>query len=821
MTFSKEVVAVNIEDEMRSSYLDYAMSVIVGRALPDVRDGLKPVHRRILYAMFREGLLSNKSYSKCAGVVGEVLKKYHPHGDMAVYDSLVRMAQEWNLRYLLIDGQGNFGSVDGDSAAAYRYTESRLTALAEDLMADLDKNTVDFISNYDNSTTEPTVFPTRIPNLLVNGSEGIAVGMATKIPPHNLGEIVDALLQLAENPEMTMDELLNLVPGPDFPTGGFIYGREGIVQAYRTGRGILQMRAKAEIEPIKGKADREAIIVTEIPYQVNKARLIESIADLVNSDKIDGISELRDESDRNGMRIAIELKKGTVSNVILNLLYKHTTMQCSYGIIMLTIVGGQPKVLNLKQALQLFLEHRREVVIRRTTFELDEALKRAHLLEGLKIAVENIDEVVAIIKAAANPPAAKARLIERFGLSEIQAQAILEMRLQRLTGLERDKIIQEYIEVCALIEHLRGILASDRKILDIIKVELKEVREKYADPRRTQIIATQAGDFSQEDLIQEEDMVVTVSHLGYVKRNPLTEYRAQKRGGKGVTGMTTRDEDFVEQIFVTSTHSYILVVTNQGRLYWLKVYEIPQAGRATKGKSISNLIALKGEEKIAAILPVRTFEEGKFMVFVTKCGTVKKTDLAAYSNPRAGGILAINIDQSDELIAVDLTDGSRDILISTLEGQTIRFNESEVRNMGRVATGVRGIGLSDTDAVVGMTVVSLGSSILTVSEKGYGKRTEENEYRVQGRGGSGVITMKTNDKTGPVVGTLQVTDNDDVMLITNFGKVIRMHVRGISTMGRNTQGVRLIQVEEGESVVSVAKLAESDEETSAPIAEPQ
>jgi len=813
MTFSKEVVAVNIEDEMRSSYLDYAMSVIVGRALPDVRDGLKPVHRRILYAMFREGLLSNKSYSKCAGVVGEVLKKYHPHGDMAVYDTLVRMAQEWNMRYLLIDGQGNFGSVDGDSAAAYRYTESRLTAIAEDLMADLDKNTVDFVPNYDNSTTEPVVFPTRVPNLLINGSEGIAVGMATKIPPHNLGEIIDALLVLAENPSVSIDELLKVVPGPDFPTGAFIYGREGISQAYRTGRGIIQLRAKAEIEPIKGKVDREAIIVTEIPYQVNKARLIESIADLVNNDKIEGISELRDESDRNGMRVVIELKKGTVSNVVLNQLFKHTAMQTSYGIIMLTIVGGQPKVLNLKEALQLFLEHRREVVIRRTTFELDEALKRAHLLEGLKIAVENIDEVVALIKKAPNPPTAKAQLMERFSLSEIQAQAILEMRLQRLTGLERDKIIQEYKEVCALIEHLRGILASDRKILDIIIAEFREVREKYADQRRTQIIAGGLGDISQEDLIQEEDMVVTVSHLGYVKRNAITEYRAQKRGGKGVTGMTTREEDFVEQIFVTSTHSYILVVTNQGRLYWLKVYEIPQAGRATKGKAINNLIALKGEEKVAAILPVREFTEGMFMVFVTKNGTIKKTDLGAYSNPRAGGILAINIDQGDELIAVDLTDGARDILISTLEGQTIRFNEGEVRNMGRVATGVRGISLADTDAVVGMTIVSQGSSILTVSEKGYGKRTEEAEYRVQGRGGSGVITMKTNDKTGPVVGALQVVDKDDVMLITNFGKVIRMHVSGISTMGRNTQGVRLIQVEDGESVVSVAKLAENDEES--------
>ncbi len=805
----KEIVAVNIEDEMKSSYLDYAMSVIVGRALPDARDGLKPAHRRILYAMYREGLLSNKSYSKCAGVVGEVLKKYHPHGDMAVYDTLVRMAQSWNLRYPLIDGQGNFGSVDGDSAAAYRYTECRLTPLAEEMMADIDKRTVNFIPNFDNSTVEPVVLPTRIPNLLINGSDGIAVGMATKIPPHNLSEIIDALVALVKNPQLSMEEILKIIPGPDFPTGGFIYGKQGIRSALETGRGIIHLRAKAEIEKI-AKGDREAIIITEIPYQVNKARLIESIAGLVNDDRLEGISELRDESDRDGMRIVIELKKGTVSAVVLNQLYKHTAMQSSYGIIMLSIVSGRPRVLNIKEMLQIFLEHRKEVVIRRTTFELEEAKKRAHLLEGLKIAVDNIDEVVALIKKAANPGVAKLQLIERFSLSDLQAQAILEMRLQRLTGLERDKIIKEYQEVCALIKTLEGILSSEKTVMDIIVQELLAIKEKYGDKRRTEIIAGSLDDFSAEDLIQEEDMVVTVSHLGYIKRNPPNLYRAQRRGGRGITGMTARDEDFVEQIFVTSTHSSILTFTNKGQVYWLKVHEIPQAGRATRGKSISNLIALKGDESVAAILPVREFGEGQFIVFVTRKGTIKKTELKAYANPRAGGIIAITIDEGDELVLAELTDGKRDILISTREGQTIRFHEDQVRSMGRGATGVRGISLADNDVVVGMTLVNEGAAVLTVSENGYGKRTETTEYRVQGRGGSGVITMKANEKTGKVIGAVQVIDKDDIMLITTTGKIIRMHVSQISQMGRNTQGVRLINVESGEKVVSVAKLVEEE-----------
>lgn len=715
------------------------------------------------------------------------------------------------MRYPLIDGQGNFGSVDGDSPAAYRYTECRLTALAEEMMADIDKRTVDFSPNFDNSTSEPVVLPTRIPNLLINGSEGIAVGMATKIPPHNIMEIIDALVTLVKNPALTNAELFKIVPGPDFPTAGFIFGKAGIKQAYEKGRGIIQLRARATIEKI-AKGDREAIIVTEIPYQVNKARLIESMAELVNNDQIEGISEIRDESDREGMRIVIELKKGTVSAVVLNSLYKHTAMQSSYGIIMLTIVAGQPRVLSLKESLQIFLEHRKEVIIRRTTFELEEAVKRAHILEGLKIAVENIDEVIALIKKAPNPPAAKLQLIERFGLTDIQAQAILEMRLQRLTGLERDKIIQEYNEVCLLIEELRGILSNETRIFGIIVTELEEIKQKYGDKRRTEIVEGSISEFSAEDLIQEEDMVVTVSHHGYIKRNPISLYRAQRRGGRGVTGMTTREEDFVEQIFVASTHNYILTFTSEGRVHWLKVHEVPQAGRATRGKAISNLVSLKENEKVAAVLPVKSFEEGMNVVFVTRQGTIKKTELSAYSNPRAGGIIAITIDSGDELITVELTDGKRDILISTKEGQTIRFHEDQVRSMGRTAGGVRGISLGEGDQVVGMSIINEKTTILTVSEKGYGKRTEESEYRVQGRGGSGVITMKTTEKTGQVIGAVQVVDTDDVMLITDHGKVIRMHVNQISLMGRNTQGVRLIQVEPEEKVVSVAKLAEKDEE---------
>src|SRR3990167_2159180 len=810
MPESKEIVAINIEDEMKSSYLDYAMSVIVGRALPDCRDGLKPVHRRILYAMFREGLLSSKRYSKCAGVVGEVLKKYHPHGDTAVYDTLVRMAQPWNMRYPLIDGQGNFGSIDGDSAAAYRYTESRLISLAEDLMADIDKNTVDFTPNFDDSTVEPIVLPTRFPNLLVNGSDGIAVGMATKIPPHNLCEIINALMALIENPALGTAELLKIVPGPDFPTGASIYGQTGIKQAYQTGRGIVQMRAKAAIEKIP-KSDREMIILTEVPFQVNKARLIESIANLVNEEKLEGISEIRDESDRKGIRVVIELKKSVVSAVVLNQLYKHTAMQSSFGIIMLTIVAGQPRILSLKETLELFIEYRKEIVTRRTLFELEEAGRRAHILEGLKIAVENIDEIVALIKKSASPPEAKTALISRFGFSEIQSQAILELRLQRLTGLERDKIIQEYDEIQTLIKKLKEILSSEKLVMEIIVNELKAIREKYGDERRTEIIVSEVESFSDEDLIQEEETVVTVSHLGYIKRNPINLYRAQNRGGRGKTGMTTREEDFVEQIFVASTHSYVLVFTNRGRIHWLKVHEIPDVGRTAKGRAITNLIALSGDEKVSAILSIHSFEEPGNIIFVCKSGTVKKTDLKAYSNPRQGGIIALTIEKGDELIEVRYTNGKQDVVISTREGQTIRFNEEDARPMGRGATGVRGISLGEGDAVVGMSLISDESTLLTVSEDGYGKRTETGEYRVQGRGGSGVLTMKTTDKTGMVVATLQVANSDDVMLITNLGKIIRIPVNQISVMGRNTQGVRLIQLETGEKVVSVAKLAEKEE----------
>jgi len=810
MPQSAEIVPINIEDEMKDAYLDYSMSVIVGRALPDVRDGLKPVHRRILYAMFREGLLSNKRYSKCAGVVGEVLKKYHPHGDSAVYDSMVRMAQNWNMRYPLIDGQGNFGSVDGDPPAAYRYTEARLQAIAEEMLADIDKETVDFIDNFDNSTKEPTVLPTRIPNLLLNGSDGIAVGMATKIPPHNLKEIITALLLLIKNPEASHKEIWECVPGPDFPTAGFIQGREGIQQAYETGRGVIQMKARANIEKI-AKGDRESIVISELPFQVNKAKLIEHIALLARDGKIEGISDLRDESDRDGMRIVVELKKMTVAGVVLNQLFKHTAMQSSFGVILLSIVHGQPRILSLRDMLKLFLEHRKEVVTRRTVFELRKAEERAHILEGLKIAVENIDAVVDLIKKSKNPPEAREALMKRFSLSEVQSQAILDLRLQRLTGLEREKIIQEYNEILEIIKRLKEILASEKLIYKIISDELEEIKNKYGDDRRTEIVAAQR-EISVEDLIQEEDMVVTISHNGYIKRNPISLYRAQRRGGRGKTGLTTREEDFVEDLFIASTHSYVLVFSSKGKLYWLKVHEIPQAGRATKGKAIVNLLNFAPYETLAAILPVREFVEGKSIVMCTRQGTIKKTDMMAFSNPRSGGIIAVSIDEGDALIGVALTQGDQDLFIGTSEGMTIRFDEEECREMGRTARGVRGIKLEAGDFVVGMEVVTEGASILTVSSKGQGKRTETAEYRVQGRGGVGVITMKVTDKTGPVIAVKQVTDSDEIMLITTTGKIIRMTVNAIPVIGRNTQGVRLINLEEGEQVTAVAKLAEKEEE---------
>jgi len=803
---------VNIEDQMRESYMDYAMSVIIGRALPDARDGLKPVHRRILYAMFSEGLVHNRRYSKCAGVVGEVLKRYHPHGDSAVYDALVRLAQEWNVRYPLIDGQGNFGSIDGDSPAAYRYTECRLTELAEELLADIDKDTVGFVPNFDDSTQEPLVLPSKVPNLLINGSAGIAVGMATNIPPHNLGEVCDALVALIEHPELTVDELMRYVPGPDFPTAGFICGQAPIREAYRDGRGILTVRARAAVETDE-KSGRSSIIVTEIPYQVNKARLIAQIAELVRERKLDGIAGdgLRDESDRDGMRIVIELKRDAVPEVLLNQLYKHTPLQESFGVNMLAIVDGRPRLLSLKDALQAFLKHRREVVVRRTLHDLRKAEDRLHILAGLKIAIERLDEAIGIIRGAADPATARERLMATFALSQLQAQAILEMRLQRLTGLERGKIVEEYAETEKAIARYRQILADEREVAKIITDELRALREKYADQRRTQIV-DEATTISVEDLIVEEDMVVTISHEGYIKRNAVGLYRAQRRGGRGRIGATTREEDFVEHLFVASTHSYLLFFTTTGKVFWLKVHEIPQAGRAARGRSITNLLSLHPEEKLSAFLPVREFQEGRYVLFATRRGLVKKTDLMQYASPRPSGIIAIALEDNDEVIGVRLTDGSCQVILSTRDGQAIRFEEEEARPMGRDTYGVRGMKLDQGDEVVALDLVEAGATLLAVSENGYGKRTEMDEYRLTRRGGKGIITMKTTDKTGRVIGVRLVTDDDQIMLVTSGGKVIRLRVKEIRVIGRNTQGVRLIGLEEGERVASVARLAEREDE---------
>ena len=699
--------------------------------------------------------------------------------------------------------------MDGGWAAAYRYTEARLTQLAEEILADIDKDTVDFIPNFDESTQEPVLLPSRIPNLLINGSDGIAVGMATKIPPHNLSEIINGLIALVKKPSLSIGELTKLIPGPDFPTGAFVHGMEGIKEAYSKGKGILQLRARTMIEPV-AKGDRENIIVSEIPFQVNKARLIEKIAELIHEGKIEGVSDLRDESDKDGLRIVIELKKGTVAGVILNQLFKHTAMQTTFGIILLAIVDGQPKILNIKSALELFLDHRKNVVIRRTAFELKNAEQRAHILEGLKIALDNLDAVISLIRKSKSPQEAKTGLIKKYSMSEIQAQAILEMRLQRLTALEREKILEEYEEIQTLIKKLKAILKDEQKVWDIIVEELQEIKDKYGDVRRTEIIA-RSQDLSVEDLITEEEMVVTLSHTGYIKRNPISIYRAQRRGGRGKTGMTIRDEDFVSSLFIASTHHYLLIFSTKGRVYWVKVHEIPQAGRTAKGKPIANLIQMSSEEKIAAVLPVRQFEEGKYVTLMTKNGTIKKTDLMAFSRPRVSGIIALTIDDDDLLIGVSLTDGQRDIFIGTREGQAIRFNESQVRSMGRSATGVRGIGLAKNDSVIGFEALHEGNSILTVTENGFGKRTDVEEYRQQGRGGSGVITIKTTDRNGFVIGVNQVNDADDVMIITNRGKIIRMKVNQISIIGRNTQGVRLISLESGEKVVGLAKLAEKEE----------
>ncbi len=796
-------VPVNIEDEMRKSYMDYAMSVIIGRAIPDVRDGLKPVHRRALYAMWEMGNVWNKPYKKSARIVGDIIGKYHPHGDAAAYDTIVRMAQDFSMRYPLIDGQGNFGSIDGDPPAAMRYTEIRMARIAEELLADLEKDTVDFVPNYDASLREPSVLPARFPNLLLNGSSGIAVGVATNIPPHNLNEVVDGTIALIRNPGIAVEELMHSIQGPDFPTAGFINGREGIVSAYKTGRGMIRVRARAVIER-NARNDRESIIVTELPYLVNKANLIERISELVKEKKMEGIADLRDESDREGIRIVIDLKKDEPSGVILNQLYKHTQMETTFGIIMLSIDKGQPRVLNLKEILQKFLDFRKEVIIRRTMFDLARAKERAHILEGLIVALNNIDAVVALIKAAKNPQEAADGLCRRFGLTEAQARAILDMRLQRLTGLEREKIDAEFKELTELIRRLQDILDDPQKVLDVIVGELEEIKKKYGDERRTEIVQS-VDDIDIEDMIVEEDMVVTVSHSGYIKRNPVSLYRSQHRGGRGKVAMVTREEDFVENIFVASTHSYILIFTNLGRVYWLKVYQVPQAGRAAKGKAIVNLIQISPNERVSAVLPVRDFVGGKYVVMATKKGIVKKTDLTAFSNPRTGGIIAIGVDEGGELIEAKETTGTQDILLGTRKGMAIRFKEDEVRSMGRTARGVTGIRIDEDDEVVGMEVIGNENTILTVSEKGFGKRTEIAEYRLQSRGGKGVINLKTTPKTGAVAGIKQVVGNEDVMLISNTGNIIRLHVDEVSVLHRNTQGVKLIDIAPEEKVVGVAR----------------
>ncbi len=802
---------VNIEDEMKKSYMDYAMSVIIGRAIPDVRDGLKPVHRRILYAMYEGGNRYNKPYRKSARIVGDIMGRYHPHGDAAIYDTLVRMAQDFSMRYTLVDGQGNFGSIDDDPPAAMRYTEVRLARISEDVLGDLEKDTVDFVPNYDESLSEPSVLATRIPLLLLNGSAGIAVGMATNIPPHNLSEVINGTIALINNPSISIDELIRLIPGPDFPTAGFINGREGILSAYRTGRGIIRLRARALIEK-NARNDRETIVITELPYQVNKAALIEKIAELVRDKKIAGISDLRDESDREGIRVVIDLKRDENSAIILNQLYKFTQMEISFGIIMLAISDGRPVVFNLKEMLERFISFRQDVVVRRTKFDLARAKERAHILEGYIIALNNIDEVIQVIKSAKTPQEASTFLCFKFKLSEIQAKAILEMRLQRLTGLERKKIDEEYAEVTTLIAKLEGILADPQKVLQVIIDELSEIREKYGDERRTEIVAS-TEDINIEDMIVEEDMVVTISHAGYIKRNAVSLYRSQHRGGKGKVGMGTKEEDFVEKIFIASTHNYLLVFTNMGKVYWLKVYQIPQAGRAAKGKAIVNLVNLSPGEKVSATLPVKEFVSDKFVVMVTRKGTIKKTDLTAYSNPRQGGIIAISIDDDDELVDVQLTNGDQDIFLATRLGMAIRFKEDEVRDMGRTARGVRGINLDEGDDVIGVEIPAENTFMLTVSENGFGKCTPIDEYRVQSRGGKGTINLKTVPKVGNVSGVLQVAGDEQIMLISSTGNVIRLKVQEIPVNHRVTQGVKLIDLEEQENLVGVARTTqESDKD---------
>jgi len=806
---NEKLVPVYIEDEMKASYISYAMSVIVGRALPDVRDGLKPVHRRILYAMKDLGLEHSKPYKKSARIVGEVLGKYHPHGDTAVYDSLVRMVQDFSLRYPLIDGQGNFGSIDGDSAAAMRYTEARMASIADELLADIDKDTVKFTPNFDETLEEPSVLPGRLPNLLVNGSSGIAVGMATNIPPHNLSEIVDAVVELIDNPEAAIKDLMKIVKGPDFPTAGIICGREGIKNAYETGRGLLKIHAKASIEQQKG--GKEAIIITQIPYQVNKSKLIENIAGLVQDKKIEGISDIRDESDREGMRIVVEVKRDQNAEIILNQLYKHTQMEESFGIIMLALVDNKPKVLNLKEMLEAYIKHRREIIRRRTQFELNKAEKRAHILEGLKIAIDHLTQIIKTIRESKDPKTAQAALMKNFDLSDVQAQAILEMQLQRLTALERDKVENEYLELIKKIEMYKAILKSEKKILEIVKDEALELKKKYGDERRTDIVG-KIEDIEIEDLIKEEDMVITISHAGYIKRLPVGSYRKQKRGGVGVTGIDMKEEDFVEHLFIASTHEYILFFTNTGKVHWLKVYEIPQAGRAARGKAVVNLLQLEQSETISSYVRVKEFKEGKFLVMATKNGLIKKTDLMAYSNPRKGGIIGITVEKGDELIKVKWTEGNQDIFIATQEGKAIRFPEKQVRDMGRSAMGVRGIKLGKKDKVISMEIVVPTATVLTVTSAGFAKRTPADEYRKQSRGGKGIKNVNVTQKNGEAVGLKMVNEDDELMVITQKGMIVRCPVKDVRTTGRSAQGVRIIKLDSGDAVASVARVSPEERE---------
>jgi len=806
---------ISLEDEMRTSYLNYSMSVIVSRALPDIRDGLKPSQRRILVAMNDLGLAPGRPYRKCAKIAGDTSGNYHPHGEQVVYPTLVRMAQDFNMRYPLVDGQGNFGSIDGDAPAAMRYTEARLTPIAMEMLRDLDKQTVDMRPNYDETLEEPTILPSVVPSLLLNGASGIAVGMATEIPPHNLREIADAIGLVIDNPEATLEQVLEKVSGPDFPTGGIIYGYKGIRDCYETGRGHMRVRARVASE--EGRGGRMALVVTEIPYQVNKTNLLEKIAELVKDSKLLGISDLRDESDRDGMRIVIELKKDAQPKVVLNQLYVHTQLQTTFGAIMLSLVDGRPQTLPLRDMLLQYVEHRRVVVRRRTEFELAEAEKRAHILEGLKIAIDHLDEVIALIRASNDTDAARAGLMATFGLSEIQANAILDMRLGRLVALERDKIEAEYLAVIKEIERLKGILANPKKILGIIKAEVAELKEKYGDERRTQIVPEE-GEISIEDLIKDEDMVVTISHAGYIKRNPVSLFRAQRRGGKGLIGAKTKEEDFVEHLFVASTHAYLLFLTNRGRCYWLKVHEIDQAGRAAKGRPIVNLVEMSREERVTTVVPVKTFDDQHFLVMATRLGAIKKTVLSAYGNPRRGGINAIDLDEGDEMIEAAITDGTHDLILAKRHGKAIRFHEKEVRAMGRTAHGVKSVSLEEGDVVVSMVTVRRDTTLLTITENGYGKRSAVEDYRVSHRGGLGIITIKTTDRNGQVVAVKEVVDTDQLMIMTTQGQVIRVPVAGISVIGRNTQGVRLIQLDENDKVSDVARVVIEDEADNGDIA---